>query len=293
MHILYSMFNLKIVIFIIILFFLYQKSTVAQYPRDSIKYNETYGSAKALRGRVHIVNFFVSDDKKGWTYEDKKLVLDEQDYGNRWMQRQASLYAKEPDLTFTVSTIGLEEDVKVNHIYSSRNPTNLVTLTPWVLFWAGCQSPKNFYDSVRLADSTDNILIMIFAKKTGRSYAQHCETNDPIDARFLESAIVYSNDYDGLGLSISAIVHEMLHLFGAWDIYNSGVQTIEVERNARAILPNSIMLYKNTITKLKIDKLTAWCVGLTKNYLGWFDFFKPRLNKEDYKIIQPHYTENN
>ncbi|MDI9364343.1 MAG: hypothetical protein QM541_05290 [Flavobacterium sp.] len=267
---------------------------IAQYPKDTIKFNDAYGSAKALKGKVHVINVFVSDDKLGWNAQDKELVLNEQDYAFRWIQRQAQTFLSNANLTFTTTNIGLDKDVKVHNIYTSRNPKFQYPVSIWALYWAGYRAFDNFYDSVKLANTADNILVMVFAKKAGRSFAQHAFNDNQKNPFFLEGVIVYSDTYRGSGLAIGTIVHEMLHLFGAWDIYFSSSQTAEVEKNARAIFPNSIMLDSNKkITGLMIDKMTAWCVGLTNVYLGWYDFFKPRFNKDDYKIVQPRISDKN
>ena len=52
---------------------------------------------------------------------------------------------------------------------------------------------------------------------------------------------------------------------------------------------NSVMIDNNkTITELNIDKLTAWTVGLTNTYLGWFDFFRPRADPNAPRIGEMH-----
>jgi hypothetical protein len=265
---------------------------IAQYPKDTLAFHISSGSAKALRGKVHVVNVFISDDRKGWDKEEKLSVLKGQDYGLKWVQRQVRNYLPESDLEFAVSTLGLEKDIKTDKIYSSIDPHVDVSVSAWALYWAGYSSTQHFYDSIKAIDNADNVLVMLFANKTGRGYAQPSGTSNSESPWFLEGTMMYANNYDGSGLSIGTIVHEMLHLFGAWDIYNSNLQTAEVERNSRNIFPNSIMLQSHDlITQLTIDKLTAWCVGITDKYFGWYDFFKPRVNKRTYKIIEPQKKE--
>jgi hypothetical protein len=287
------MFKCKSLLYLAAIFICTHK-TLAQYPKDTIAFHISSGSAKALQGKVHVINVFISDDKLGWNAQDKETVLNEQDYAFRWAQRQAATFLTNSDLTFTTTNIGLDKDVKVDNIYADKNPKFQYPVAIWALYWAGYRQFDNFYDSVKLANAADNILVMVFAKKVGRSFAQQAFDDNKKNPFFLEGAIVYSDTYWGSGLAIGTIAHEMLHLFGAWDIYFSGSQTAEVEKNARAIFPNSIMLDSNKkITGLVIDKMTAWCVGLTNVYLGWYDFFRPRFNKEDYKIVQPRISDRN
>ena len=68
----------------------------------------------------------------------------------------------------------------------------------------------------------------------------------------------------------------MLHLFGAKDIYyDRQVQREDnIEERMSIVFPNSIMLDANKeINELKVDQLTAWCIGWTHSYWGWYDFF--------------------
>ena len=254
---------------------------MAQYPPNATRYNAAYGSAKALNGKVKVIDIFVSDDKKGWSDEDKKMALAKQEYGHRWVQKQALQYNPESNLEFNVSVIGEEHDIKVKEIYASRTPGG-INLIPWILPAIGYTSARRFYDSIMAADSSDNAFVTIFAKKRGRAFSQPLwYLVDKRSERFLEANIVYTEGYGDDILNVGTIVHEMLHLFGAWDIYSDKTsgQTYEVQKNAIAVFGSSIMINNNKpITELNIDKMTAWTVGLTNTYLGWFDFFRPRAD---------------
>ncbi len=264
---------------------------LAQYPPNATRYNEAYGSAKALTGKVKVIDIFVSDDKKGWSDEDKKMALAKQEYGHRWVQTQARQYNPESNLEFNVSVIGEAHDIKVKEIYASRTPGG-INLIPWILPAIGYTSARHFYDSLMTADSSDNVFVMIFAKKIGRAFSQPLWYKVSKNSeRFLEATIVYTEGYGDEILNVGTIVHEMLHLFGAWDIYSDKTsgQTSVVQKNAVAVFGNSVMIDNNkTITELNIDKLTAWTVGLTNTYLGWFDFFRPRADPNAPRIGEMH-----
>ena len=76
------------------------------------------------------------------------------------------------------------------------------------------------------------------------------------------------------------MAHEMLHLFGAWDLYE-----LDEKDNARAaktaiMFPKSIMNCKGqTIWDMQIDEITAWLVGLREEGKDWYRWFEPNQNE--------------
>ena len=71
----------------------------------------------------------------------------------------------------------------------------------------------------------------------------------------------------------------MLHLFGARDIYHDKQidRDAEIEKKMTTVFPNSIMLEGSNkeIGDLRIDQLTAWCIGWSHSYWGWYEYFGP------------------
>lgn len=72
------------------------------------------------------------------------------------------------------------------------------------------------------------------------------------------------------------VSHEMLHQFGAWDLYFGESQSKEKAEELLELYPNSIMIntYSNK-ARLEVDELTAWRGG-------WHNDFK-----EDYIEFTP------
>ena len=74
----------------------------------------------------------------------------------------------------------------------------------------------------------------------------------------------------------AAVAHEILHLFGAWDLYE-----LNNRDHARAIktslmFPQAVML--NTFREIwecQIDEITAWLVGLKEQGKDWYRWFEP------------------
>ncbi len=248
--------------------------------------NTAFGSAKELKGSTHIVNFFVSAGRRKWDKDEKQLILDMQNNGIAWLKVQAAKWKIE-ELNFRRSNIGLEKDILLDKIESDKEPSNLhVNWVPYVLHAAGYASVRDFYDSVKAANQADNVVVMIFACHEGRSYAQPAFSDDKNAPRFLEGAVVYREDFYNDALHQGTIIHEMLHLFGAWDMYHSETRSPELDKKINDIFSSSIMLdsHQLNMNDYKMDQLTAWLVGWTKRYWPYFEIFR-QANRQYWKVI--------
>ena len=91
----------------------------------------------------------------------------------------------------------------------------------------------------------------------------------------MEGIMIYDHSEDGETPS-SGIAHEILHLFGAWDLYENYMQSKAIEELALYLFPNSIMLrISQNINELIIDPVTAWLIGWNKNPESWYEAFNP------------------
>ena len=241
---------------------------------DTTTINGAYGSAKQLKGSTLIVNCFVSARRYKWKATEKKEILAKQAEGLEWLKNQA-LNRNITDLSFSISNIGFENDIQISKIESDIEPRRLkVNWVPLVLNAAGFNDLPSFYDSIKKESKADNIVVLIFAKDRGRSYAQSSGSNSKNNIRFLEGAVIYDQSFNGDEMTSATILHEMLHLFGARDIYTSKTKDADAEEKMRSVFHRSIMLATHRdIKPLIIEQLTAWCIGWTKNYYGWYKFF--------------------
>ena len=138
----------------------------------------------------------------------------------------------------------------------------------------------SFYNFVINNTNCNNALVLVAAKGKGRSYAIACEfnTGDLLyrELHFVEGVMLYEHYEDGNEVPSSGIAHELLHLFGAWDLYENFMQSKAIEELALHLFPNSIMLrISQNINELFIDPVTAWLIGWNKNPESWYDTFNP------------------
>ena len=107
-------------------------------------------------------------------------------------------------------------------------------------------------------------MVLILANKAGNGYAIQYSYEMDKNLYFLERTILYQKYLNDSELASSSIAHEILHLFGAWDLYETFEQTKDREVKARELFPDDIMLQTSyNINELNIDKLTAWLTGLS------------------------------
>ena len=104
----------------------------------------------------------------------------------------------------------------------------------------------------------NKLKILLFVKSNDRSHAYNKWSNKDVDL-----AIVYCRSTYGQITDHLVISHEVLHQFGAWDLYQGRSQSVENAIKLKELYPNSVMIdtYRNRREK-EVDELTAFRVGL-------------------------------
>jgi hypothetical protein len=238
-------------------------------------WNARVGSANRLSGKIFSMNCFVSESgKEEWSKEEKMEMLLNLAASQAWLNQQARFYGV--SLSFENQTFGFDSDLPVQDIGNRGLFTNDDQSFRPKLDWLkevvpkmgiGPISTEGLNAWVQENKVCDNYQILVFVKGAGRSFAlpYNC-TNE-----FVELAIIFQK------LKKSEIAqtmsHEILHLYSAWDLYDSPSQPKENRLKANMLLPNSIMNVFNGSPN--VDKLTAWIVGWNVQPEIWFDLFLP------------------
>ncbi|MCL2138506.1 MAG: hypothetical protein FWH41_03125 [Treponema sp.] len=249
-------------------------ASIKIYAQNSSQYQ--LGSAKILKGNIYVLQCFVSDYNNKWTQEEKNEASSKLYAAQNWLQKQASNYGT--TVNFQGGSFGFAEDIKLEYVNygtgSGREDINVLTT---VFKKIGYVKNLDFYDWVQNNTNCENALVVIYVKGEGRSYsiAYESEFMDK-EKYFTETCVVYNKYWGGLEMYEASIAHEMLHLFGAWDLYETFQQSREKEQRARQYFPNSIMLRTSyNINELMVDELTAWLIGWNNTAQGWYEWFKP------------------
>ena len=117
----------------------------------------------------------------------------------------------------------------------------------------GEQSINQFIKKIKTQEKADHVAISFLVNRKDRSFAIRCLSNCSDNREFvfiLEYAKTkYINDME------YALAHELLHLFGADDLYNIS--------NGTYYAPRDIMHYQSKyLSTMNLGPLTAYSVGL-------------------------------
>ncbi|TAE66851.1 MAG: hypothetical protein EAZ85_15595 [Bacteroidetes bacterium] len=233
------------------------------------------GSAAKLEGNVYVLSIFIATSDDDWTKKEKELMYEKQRIATNWLVKKAKEYKKK--LAFVEGTFGYDKSVFVEEIPQANATGN--ERTDWIKFLLnklGYKSPLQFHNWVLKNTKCTQSVVLIYANQTGNSYAFPYTANLDKEKYFVEGCFLYKKFTDGQIIYPSTIAHEMLHDFGAWDLYKNFMQGQDKEDKAKQLYPNEIMLrIALNINELEINGLTAWLVGLTEKKEKWYEWFKP------------------
>jgi len=218
---------------------------------------DTYnvGSAKKLEGTVGLTLVFVSDATSDWTAAERREMRQKLRTGERWLEAYAREYSI--PLNFRNKVILGGRNLKLARLPAGiRSGHEDVTLVSTLAQTLGKDLPQAF-----LRTRPDQQAVLIFLKRDGASYAIPQEQG--LDSQYDVEGIVLYQAFDSTTPNCaSCIAHEILHIFGAWDLYATFQTTMEQEEQAKRMYPNSIMLRTSyDIEELTIDPITCWRIG--------------------------------
>lgn len=233
------------------------------------------GSAKQFIGEVVTLVCFISTPDNDWTDEEKSKAIAGIDEGNMWLMKQSEEY--NVDLKISNYIINPEDDIKFDTIESgSGSGKERVDWIYQIVQKLGYRNSKQATKKFKKKYG-DNVHMIVMAKMHGRPYAIRYARGLNKKKYFLEGLIIYNEYYPGVPIPIPAIyAHELLHIYGAWDLYKTYAQTGDRQAKATELYPNDIMLrVDHTLMNLNIDKLTAWLIGWNKQEEELFEWFRP------------------
>lgn len=181
--------------------------------------DQNIGSAKRLTGDCMFYNIFVDDKESSWDSDSVADLYTMQDNALRYLEFQAAQFGHELNCFAT----GADEALYV--YIDDIIPTDGSNSYELDLYFMSTQygSVNGLLKSLS-EDNTDhdNYGLIFNVNKQGRSYAVPCNTvfddHELYDAE--RAVIFYSTDIDyEYYLTGGTIAHEVLHLFGAIDLY--------------------------------------------------------------------------
>jgi hypothetical protein len=238
-------------------------STNGQVPAERfLKSNQpskrAAGSAKVLSGRVYVHHIFCSDQASTWTATDRAGVMVRMHKAYDFLAAQSRGRAQ--PLTF-VEKFGPAVCV------DGELPTDTMADVQWTerVIRGSCQTSARALIEEGLAElEADHGLVCLHVNKPGLSYnlAFYEDVAPDFDA---ERMVCFAFYPDGRGTAPATYAHEILHLFGAGDLYFPFDRTATRRRKAERLFPNDVMLRVDyDLGKLEIGPYTAFRIGWTR-----------------------------
>ncbi len=239
----------------------------------------TTGSAKYLDGDSVLVTIYLDDVNSQWLASDEKLIADNMKIACDYLKEQGKLYGKDVNLIYDTSVDGdLVYRLSYKQAFGGSTRVKAKGDKADQLVYSVYDFIENSIDTEAIMEkyNVNSIGYMVFidgeadrctaycyhTKYKGQYYPEFCLMN----LRWLDGDNVYPDTY----------AHEILHIFGAKDLY----YTDEYDGTSRAFIdhvyenyPQEIMLgygadavaYKDSITT-EISKITAYFIGW-QNYI--------------------------
>lgn len=224
------------------------------------------GSAGVLEGKSVLVSIFVRDKETKWTKKEKKETGRRVKAAAKYLSSQAKKYGKNTKLI-----VDTEKDKKLCYTFETDMKVTGKTYMKLNKQIQKFIDEGIYVEEIRKKYKTDSVGFLLHINKSGVSYTlPHCAEDK--EKNFYECSYMFSSD-GGQETGAATFAHEILHLFGAPDLYERSLPdgiTSSFVRYIRKKFPNEIMFtsYTKDGRQLKY-KITNKISRVTAYFLGW------------------------
>ncbi len=233
------------------------------------------GNCRKLNGDVYTLVIFLDDDVSSWddearnTFYNKRFfpsveyLKKEADRRNVDLNLKSGQYTTKQDLIKPLRYDGIVQPT-AEKIIENLDIFNQTAQT------LGFPNKEVMHAFLQHNTGVEQIAYILALNKSGRAYAVSDNLYNDIDA--IEFVVAFSSNENGKDDVGSSILHEMLHLFGAADLYDPTGEYPERKKLCKKLYPNDIMMKSATNPDmLEIGRLTE-CL------IGWSDYFPPECD---------------
>lgn len=221
------------------------------------------GSASFLKGKNILVSMFVTTPESGWSEAEKKEMLNKVGVAADYIEAKAADYDTQVTLCYDYTEHPSLYTEAVVDFCINEETDFIDRLDEEIARWF---EEKIDYDALLTEFEGEGIATMVLVNNPGISYAIVYDGTDNVK----ESLVLFSGDYYNNGRDEKPITyaHEILHLFGAHDLYEEAEFTAEVTDYVKKAYPDEIML---TVTSEgNTDTAIAAVLSpITAYHLGW------------------------
>lgn len=235
------------------------------------------GSAPFLKGKNVLISMFVTTPESSFTHEERLTTLDKLESAVSYIEAQAAEYNTEVELLYDWREYGdlcveAATDFVINESSDYIEPLD-EEIAKWFSALISYEDLINKYDA-------QGIATCVFVNNPGISYAIVYDGTD----NEKESIILFTGNYYQKGEEESAATyaHEILHVFGAHDLYEGAEFTKEVTDYLEQKYPGEIMTDVSENDKYVI---TRGISPVTAYHLGWLTYTEeidrfPQLSRD-------------
>ena len=228
---------------------------------DGIDGSFGIGSASILRGKNILVSLFLTTPDNTFTEEEKKICLQRLKEAAIYIEETASGYGVETQLILDWSEESSQDLCmeKTVDFTISDDSDFMDALDEAFAQWT---EEDLSYERLLQEYGADGIATCMFVNAPGRSYAIVYDGEDNV----MESLVMFARNDKGTEEEPAVYAHEILHVFGAHDLYNGEEYSREVTDYIAASYPDEIMRSVAGEGKIseQISRITAY-------HLGWID----------------------
>ena len=213
------------------------------------------GSAKDFNGRISIYHIFASDSQSSWSDVEKNEILERLSQAYAFLNQQSEMHGRK--ITF-IEQIGPDAN------YKKRLPTGTFVDPSWtedVLRQSAGLSTEDLVQRLKREHRAKNAILCLHVNKPALSYNLAYYEN--VSPEFTAERMVCFATYpDARPTSAATYAHEILHLFGAGDLYFPYDQDDYRKQVAKRFFPNDVMFRVDyNLDRLNVGPFTAYRVG--------------------------------
>ena len=242
-------------------------------PVDKNRYSYNLGTLRTLKEDAAVAILYMNDDESHWdaasmdaVYENTRQAMDFIRYYADWYGYNLTL----PILTYGSDTEPLTYD---GVIQSGGVQLDALTHAAQSM---GFADKWEMHQKIQDDANMVQIIYVVVHNKTGLSYAQSDQDND--GETMMEYSVLASYTQNGHPVQAGTYAHEIMHLFGAQDIYEKERNGVTYNTGRSQMMaewmPTELMLDNwYSIYDLALCDFTAFCVG-------WLDEMPEAYNCE-------------
>lgn len=217
------------------------------------------GSARQFEGKVAIYHLFANDSQASWSEPEKNEILSRLSQAYGFLNHQSEMHGKKVQF---IEQIGPPVSVK------RRLPTGTFVDPSWteevIRKGSGVES-NELVARLKQTHKAKNAIICLHVNKPALSYnlAFYENVAEEFSA---ERMVCFSTYPDSRPTSAATYAHEILHLFGAGDLYFPYDKDDYRKQVAKRYFPNDVMFRVDyNLYRLNVGAFTAYRIGWRNN----------------------------